>query len=1019
MARILALEIICFIFYLSGLSGQTSEVNKLAATSVLSPKPSTGKPLIRSYSPKEYLSAPQCWDIVQAPDGLIYMSNNSHELLEYDGVSWEPISFSSSINKAILAVSGQGLVYLGHGKDFGYLAPDSVGRLQFNSLLPQLDRKDREELDIHHIAAGGDQVYFLSGKKIFRWDGRQMRSWKSKTRFAKGQFSRGVFYAYQEETGLSIIRGDSLTLFPTDVDLAKRYVYGIMPFTEATTSLDEYPPMILALEDGLHLLRRRRLSYIDAPASRFYKGKILNSTVVLPDNLFGLCTSKGAIVFDVAGNIIQELDESNGLPSDVIYNMSADREGGLWLTTLQGVCRVNSIRPIFTLFDKSKGLHGVVSSNFIRHNGTIYVRTSSGIYAQDALNGRFELVDGLSGLDWSIFELEGKLYAARTSLRRIEGKKSIWVKNLKTRAFKAFTSTFLTNSVFLSSTGKDSKGIFLLRKKESEWEEIPLVDNTPGSSFMMVEEPGGVLWTTQFGKGVIRLKLTQEGKLLEVKRYSTNHGLPNSVTEVISTSKGPLFYGENGLLDFNEQTQRFLPSNRFEFPPTGNEFPPITWLEDPKGNFWTINYGKNGAFPSVFRRTREGKYELDKMRFKRLSTTGLYNIIAEADSIVWFGGERGLFRYDDKRRKNYAVDFKAMARRVTVSKGGEGKDFLVFGGVNTRREPLTLAFRDNSLRIEFAAASLEAPSATQYRFFLENFDRDWSEWTYETQKDYTKLPEGNYTFRVMAKNIYDRLSREDRISIKILPPWYRTFWAYLCYVLAGFSSLIMIVYAYNKFRTQQLKNRNRELEQTVLEKTVELRQSNEKLIALDQLKSRFFTDISHEFRTPLTVISGMSEQIIDNPDQWSLKGGILIQRNSAALLDLVTQILDLRKLEVGKLQLKLVQADVIPYLIYIIESFTSLAKNRGVELSFHTDQKVLIMDYDPEKLLRIVSNLLSNAIKFTPAGGTVAVQASMKKGGSQDQFILQVKDDGVGISPEKLPFIFDRFYQIDTNEDPP
>ena len=189
----------------------------------------------------------------------------------------------------------------------------------------------------------------------------------------------------------------------------------------------------------------------------------------------------------------------------------------------------------------------------------------------------------------------------------------------------------------------------------------------------------------------------------------------------------------------------------------------------------------------------------------------------------------------------------------------------------------------------------------------------------------------------------------------------------------------------------------------------ELGVMNEKLKELDRMKSRFFTNISHELRTPLTIISGMAEQLAKDPEEWLEKGVIMIKRNSANLLNLVNQILDLRKLETGQLDLNFIQDNIILYLSYILESFHSLAEQKRLNLLFESEASELVMDYDPAKILRIITNLLSNAIKFTPEGGNVWLKVE-KKG---NDLLIQVKDTGIGIPEDKLHNIFDRFYQVD------
>ncbi len=244
----------------------------------------------------------------------------------------------------------------------------------------------------------------------------------------------------------------------------------------------------------------------------------------------------------------------------------------------------------------------------------------------------------------------------------------------------------------------------------------------------------------------------------------------------------------------------------------------------------------------------------------------------------------------------------------------------------------------------------------------------------------------------------------------LLQPWLRPLVAFsatenlVLFVLYFMASLLPLYFFVRIFFRERIRFRQQEAG---------------KLRALDAARSRFFTNISHEFRTPLTVILGMADQIQEAPAAMPGEAALLIRRNGKKLLRLVEQLLDLSKLEAGALQAHFVQADVVMELKYLLESFHSLAETKGISLHFSCQQEELWMDTDPEKLEHLLGNLLDNAIKYTPAGGAVQLAVSSRQlavGPSAlstaSCLLLTVTDTGIGIPPEHLERIFDRYYRV-------
>ena len=237
------------------------------------------------------------------------------------------------------------------------------------------------------------------------------------------------------------------------------------------------------------------------------------------------------------------------------------------------------------------------------------------------------------------------------------------------------------------------------------------------------------------------------------------------------------------------------------------------------------------------------------------------------------------------------------------------------------------------------------------------------------------------------------------MNILIKSPWWSTNLAYLLYT----TILILLGYSIYRF---QLSRKIADSE-------------SKRLKEVNQLKNTLFTNITHEFRTPLTVIKGMTDSIkssLKNNEHENLESSLeMIERNSDSLLLLVNEMLDLSKIESGNMELQLIQSDVIPFLKYLSESFSSYAEENQVSLTIYSETDSLIMDFDGNKLTSIVSNLLSNAIKFTPRFGKIIVHINKVNYNEESSLFIKVKDNGIGIPNEELPNIFNRFYQTDTS----
>ncbi|MBN3519360.1 response regulator [Algoriphagus lutimaris] len=334
-------------------------------------------------------------------------------------------------------------------------------------------------------------------------------------------------------------------------------------------------------------------------------------------------------------------------------------------------------------------------------------------------------------------------------------------------------------------------------------------------------------------------------------------------------------------------------------------------------------------------------------------------------------------------------------------------------------EPLVIPAAQRFLMLDFALSDYGNIKEHAYMYRLlpngssneQESSAPWINIGSASQMTINNIPPGNYIVQVKGIDFKSNQSLVPlEIPILVKEYFYNQWWFY---ALVAIPFLIVSWIYIRRIQTErnrleiEVQHRTSKIQkdkETIFQQTVQMQE-------LDESKSRFFTNISHEFRTPLTVILGVAEQIKQNEKE---KG--LIRRNARLLLNLINQILRLRKLESGPEKIHMVQGDVLKHIQYVIESFHSLAEEKGIAMKFDSNTPSLVLDYDPEKLLHILSNLLTNAIKFTPKNGTVSVTVQAFEDVEPPYYELTVEDNGIGIPQDKLNHIFDRFYQVDDEQ---
>ena len=309
-----------------------------------------------------------------------------------------------------------------------------------------------------------------------------------------------------------------------------------------------------------------------------------------------------------------------------------------------------------------------------------------------------------------------------------------------------------------------------------------------------------------------------------------------------------------------------------------------------------------------------------------------------------------------------------------------------------------LSYKQNNITVEFASFNYNNDRNRLFEYRLEGFDKAWTQTT-GTTITYTNLPPGEYILRARPLAGKENLDEEVHLNIHVSAPFYATVWAYFFYLLC----LLGVMIAFIRFKTRQ----------AALKSSLEFeRKEKERIEELNQVKLRFFTNISHEFRTPLTLILGQIEVLMQMDLGTTIYNRILrIYKNAWYMRNLISELLDFRKQEQGYLKLKVEEQNLVTFTRQIYMCFYEYAQKKEITYRFDNVEETISVWFDSKQLQKVIFNLLSNAFKYTPNKGSIRVEVRMLA----SQAIVSVCDTGVGIPEEHISKIFERFYQTDNS----
>lgn len=782
------------------------------------PVHSAGMPLLQNFKPETYSGYPQNWAVVQDHRGVIYVANGEDGVLEFDGTLWRHIAVPNQGMVRSLAVDAQGRVYVGCVGEFGYLAPDALGRLRYVSLLDRLAPADREFADVWNILPGDEGVYFATADRLFRLASGKIRVWNARTQFHLAFYVDHQLYIEEIGRGLEKLEADQLTLVEGGERFANDKIYAMVPWsgTEGDQSV---------------LIASRRAGWLifDGHGYRPWatrdpdalKAALVYGARWLANGNLAVATLQGGVVLlDREGNVVDHIGTPQGLIGDTVYDLFQDRNGALWLALDNGIARVEAGSAL-TYFNRSNGLDGSVMA-IHRHDGSLYVGTAKGLFRLDATeSAQFSRVEGIHGQVWDMLDLDQSMFVAGAAgVLELDGKGA-----LRQRS-NEFTFAMLRPAPDAARILMARRGhLVSVRLDRGQFVDERMVPGVKDEVHALLAEGDGTVWAGFVDVGVARVPpLDSSPRSVKAQRLESpaaRKGGPGFVS-LGRIDGSPRFGTVSNILRFDPRTRALVPDERFAALFDSDSRQVQEFDQDAVGSVWmfTVDPVRSRKAVEVAVADARGHYHWDLRPLQALSGKTVLTMVCEADGVTWIGTSDGLYRYDARVQSVPARPAPTLLRQVSTSGG-----HVLWGGSGPTSSP-ELQWKDNSVRFDYAQPGMELGGTQRFQVMLEGLDSTWSRWSGESYRDYTNLHEGVYRFRVRSGDAYGNLGREATFLFRVLPPWYRTWWAYLLWT----ALLALAVAGTMRWRLRTLHERNRELARLVSERTEALEQANSALV---------------------------------------------------------------------------------------------------------------------------------------------------------------------------------------------
>lgn len=803
-----------------------------------------GAPFITNYTSKQYKADPKNWFISQGNEGLIYVAN-SKNLLIYDGQNWHKI-FNDDVNLYSLEIDKSGTVFLGFHRDFGVIEKNNFGKHTYKSLGDKLNEKVGTFAKILSDDMG--IYFFATDTLIYYYDYKNITPihFNPKLKLFWGFKVNNQVYVIQEGIGLSRLEGTKTVKVhdsPVFEDIISKPVFSMIGYSENKI-------LVFSYIKGMYLIdlsKKDKIEAVESDANEFLVKNRVYGSVKMPNGDFAIASlQSGVIILDSKLNLKQIISKRKGLNSNVVYNVTIDRDENLWAALEDGMAKIEISVPFYTYSDKNE-LAGTLTTG-IQYGKDIYIGSSMGIY---------KLKGNDSPMIMPVFENISKKYTIARDFQEYSDKTQpnlttlfatsmVNVIQIEPDTIKPLLRRFACKNIHFPESDPNrffvshSAGVNIFEYDSIVssinniiFKDMGELQGIPKNIHSIYSNKVGDILVGSYENGSYFLS-KQKGYEYKVIPIDTSKGLPDMDNNRILKYNDQLLIecNKKGLYTYNKNTDK-VEAAKLDF--TGRNDKIHTFKDiftDNNGNVYTTNNNRL----SFYKKNGEAFIREDK-QFLRLPEEKISDIFFDSNNNAWIIYLDKVYLFDvNKLHLKQSKPYYALIEKVTTS--SDSVIALGFYSDNTQGNKTVaykrLDYKQNSLIFYFSAPYFNNEDEVLYQYKLKGFDNDWGAWTSDLKKEYTNLKEGPYTFSVRAKNIYGQISETANFSFGILAPWYRTVWAYFAYVVLS----IALVYFIVKWNSQRLIKANIRLEQQIHERTKEIREKNS---ILEQQKEEIST----------------------------------------------------------------------------------------------------------------------------------------------------------------------------------